>query len=57
MKSLRYYIRSKRIKKETVGLPLSVVSDLLTAGEDKAEVVSAAFASAFTYKVSQGLRT
>lgn len=57
MKTLHCYISSKRIKKENVGLLLSVRSDLVTAGEDKGELVSAAFASAFTSEVSQGLCT
>lgn len=55
MKHLHCYINSKRIKNENVGLLLSVVSGLVTASDDKAEVVSAFFASTFTYKVSLGI--
>lgn len=51
------YINSKRIKNENVGLLLNVVSGLVTASDDKAEVVSAFFASTFTYKVSLGICT
>lgn len=57
MKSLCCYICSERIKNENVGLLLSVVSGLATAGDDKAEVVNDFFASACTYKVSQSLCT
>lgn len=47
------YINSKRLNKESVGLLVNGVSDLVTTDTDVAEVFNAAFSSVFTKKVSQ----
>lgn len=52
MKSFYHYISSIRLNKENMGPLLNGVGYLVTVDSEKAEVHSAAFASALTYKVS-----
>lgn len=51
-KSFYHYISSRRLNKENMGPLLNGVGYLVTVDTEKAEVHSAFFASAFTYKVS-----
>ncbi|KAK4829437.1 hypothetical protein QYF61_004312 [Mycteria americana] len=52
-KSFYHYISSRRLNKENMGLLLNGVGYLVTVDTEKADVPSAFFASAFTYKGSR----